>query len=145
MTDPRKANLSNRGAGDLEDFTYNIDGVDIVYDATQPGGSAVVGRAVLIQPNRVVRLTADGTAVHGKLILVEADGTCSVQKEGHCELPGGNAATLTEGSKIVGALGAAGARGFIRNVAAATLAEVAVARHTIDDASIATAVLVWLD
>jgi hypothetical protein len=122
--------------------TYLIDGSTITYDATKAGGSAQVNLAVVLSASKTVALTQDASAVHGKLILVEADGKCTVQTGGYCTLPGGASATLTPGSRVVGALGAANARGYIRSVAAATLAEVAVARGEIVDAATATAVVV---
>lgn len=117
----------------------------IVYSALQPNGSVSVGLAVTIVSNGTVGLCADADPVHGKLISVHADGNCTVQVDGGVVLPGGLAATLTPKSKIVGALGAASAKGYIRSVAAATLAEVAVARGFIIDSATATAVAVWLD
>ncbi len=143
MTDVRTTNTRNIGTLPDHNFTYLIDGADIVFDAAQPNGSAVVGRAVMLSGNRTVRLTADALAVLGRLESVEADGTCAVKEIGTVELPAGTAAAITAGSRIVGALLVA-ARGYIRNVAPATLAEVAVARHTIQDAATSTAVLVSL-
>jgi hypothetical protein len=116
----------------------------IVFDHTQNGNSAAFKLAVQFTGNGQVGLTTDASPVHGQLLLCENDGECTVQIWGGVLLPAGNAATVTAGSKIVGALGAASAKGYIRNVAAATLAEVAVARHTIMDASDPTAVQVFL-
>jgi hypothetical protein len=59
------------------------------------------------------------------------------------ELPAGTAATVTAGSSIVGALNG-GNRGYIRNAAPATLAEVAVAAHIIESAADPTKVQVQL-
>lgn len=98
--------------------TFDADGVDIVYDSTKVGGSVAVGLAVMISGNKTVRLTADGVIVLGKLIQVEPDGKCNVQTDGCMELAQGNAVTVSAGNKVVGALGAAGARGYIRNAAA---------------------------
>lgn len=143
MADPRLAAITHVGTSYERRETYKIDGVDIVFDATQPNGSAVCGRAVTMSADQTVRLAGDAQMVKGQLVSVESDGTCTVIVEGRVKLPGGTAATLTAGSKIVGALLVA-ARGYIRNVAPATLAEVAVAAHTINDASVSTAVEVDL-
>lgn len=127
-------------------LTFLADGVTIVYSATAAGGSTVVGRAVRIMPgtSETVELVGDGECVMGQLLRVEPDGKAVVQVGGVVTLPGGDSATLTPGSKIVGDLGAAAAEGYIRSVAAATLAEVAVARGNILDATTATAVQVLL-
>jgi hypothetical protein len=133
MPNPRKR-IEYQGVL-AEYVSYQIDAATITYDATKPNGSAQVGLAVMMSGQKTVALTSEGAAVVGKLILVESDGTCNVQVEGYADLPGGNGATLTPGAKIVGALGAANARGFIRAFAAATLADVAAGRGEIVDAS----------
>jgi hypothetical protein len=140
MVDPRN-DVDFEGIDDVS-VPLKYDG-SIVYDATKPGGSVSVGLAVKTTGHRTVGLTTDGSEVTGKLVLVEDDGFCTVQVEGGTNLPGGTAATLTPGSRIVGAaLG--GAPGYIRSVAAATLAEVAVARHRIMESATTTAVKVML-
>jgi hypothetical protein len=125
--------------------TYNGDGATIVYDATQAGGHAAVGRAVSLSAGSTVQLTADADAVSGRLVKVEPDNRCTVQVGGYMKLPGGLAATLTLGSAIVGATGAAAARGYIRAVNSAVAAELAKARGRIVDATDATNVVVLLD
>lgn len=126
--------------------TYLIDNSTIVYDATAAGGASatMIGKAVNLSADKTVRLVADAQTVHGKLLLVEADNKATVQVGGYMTLPGGASATLTADTKIVGALGAASAKGYIRSVAAATLAEVAVAVGKIVDAGTTTAVVVKL-
>lgn len=141
MADPR-ATVAFDGI-DAEYLTYAYDS-SIVYDQTKAGGSASVGLAVTIVASKTVGLAADAQRVEGKLGEVFSDGFCTVQAGGICTLPGGTAATLTPGSKIVGAL-SGGNKGYIRSVAAATLAEVAVADSEILDAADATAVAVDLD
>jgi len=125
-------------------ITMVADGTTIVYDKAQNGGSASVGLAVQSVGNNQAGLTTDASEVVGRLERVEPDGMCVVQIHGGCELPAGNGATVTAGTKIVGALGASSAPGYIRNVAGATAAEGAVARHTILDATTSTAVKVML-
>lgn len=118
MSDPR-AGVRYDGIG-AEYVTMQIDGADITYDATQAGGSAVVGRAVALVGSTFddkVDLAGDGEAIFGKLISVSADGFCSVQVRGFCTLPGGDSATLTLHSKIVGALNASSAKGFVKTLA----------------------------
>ena len=124
-------------------FAYDSS---ITFDKTQNGNSAAAaaGLAVTLTGDHQVGLTQDADAVLGQLLRVDFDGFCSVQVQGGVYLPAGNAATVTAGSRIVGALGPSSARGYIRNVAAATLAEVAKGAHKIMDASVSTAVQVVL-
>jgi hypothetical protein len=142
MADPRAI---IKGDGVAEEYlTLKIDNSTIVYDSTKVGGSAGVGLAVNLSGQATVQLVSDAAAVLGKLVDVRPDNFATVQIGGACLLPGGVSATLTAGSRIVGALGAASAKGYIRSVAAATLAEVAVANGTIIDSTDATNVLVYL-
>jgi len=126
--------------------TYKTDGVTIVYDATQPGGAAAatLGKAVSLSAAGTVQLASDGEAIVGKLLKVEADNKATVQDAGFVSLPAGNAASVTLGLKVVGALGAAAAKGYIREVASATAAEINKGRGQIVDASVTTAVYVRL-
>jgi hypothetical protein len=104
-------------------LTFKIDGSDIVYEAAPvTNGSSKVGLAVMESAGGVVRLTADGSRVLGKLLKVDDDGYCSVQVGGVVTLP--SSGTITAGTEIVGALLTA-ARGYIRSPVAATLADVA--------------------
>lgn len=107
-----------------EALTVKIDNSTITFDATQPGGSAVVGRAVTWLSADTVALTADGDFVLGKLLQVSPDLFATVQHEGICSLPGGTGAALTLGKSVVGALLVA-AKGYIRETASATAAELA--------------------
>jgi hypothetical protein len=122
--------------------THLVNDVLLAYNKLMPGGSLYVGRAVRFNANKSIGLSADGQPVHGRLEVVEGDGKAVITSKGFAEFPGGNAAALTPGSKIVGALDAGAVGGCIRNVAAATLAEVAVANHAIVDASDPTKVMV---
>jgi hypothetical protein len=142
MPDPR-LNTHRLGTEYQRRMTYKGDGADIIYDETQPGGSAVVGRAVYLSGNGIVRLTADATPVLGKLIAVEPGNFCTVQVGGNCDLPQGTGAACVAGARIVGAVLTA-ARGYIRRLADATLAEVAVGNHCVDDATTSTAIEVNL-
>lgn len=144
MADPRKANTNRIGANPVRVLTYQVDGSDIVFEPTVAKGSSKAGLAVMLSGDGIVRLTADASPVLGKLLHVEPDGFCAVQTEGVVELPGGASATLTANTKIVGALGASSARGYIRSVAAATLADVAAGAHRIENAGDATKVQVLL-
>jgi hypothetical protein len=131
--------------------TYTIDNSTITYDVTKANGSAQVGLAVTLSGNGTVALADIGNPVEGKLISVEADNRCTVQYAGFMKLPGGASATLTVGTKIVGAQGAASAKGYIKTATAsgAAYAEAAAddtqaARGTIIDPSTTTAVVVRL-
>jgi len=110
--------------------TFIVDGSTLVFDRTVPRGTAAAGRAVGIKSttDNVVELVADGQAILGRIERIEPDGKCVVQVGGYMKLPGGLAAALTRGGKLVGATGTAGARGYVRAAAPATLADVAAAR-----------------
>lgn len=139
MADPRKT-VSFEGIGAVN-ATFAIDDSTITYDATEENGSAQVGLAVTLSAAKTVALAADGEAVIGKLLRVEADDYAVVQVAGFCTLPGGTSATLTLGSKIVGDLLVA-AKGYVRSAASGTAAELAVQSGTIIDAGTTTAVVV---
>jgi hypothetical protein len=132
MADPRNAVSHEGNKAHYE--TYKADGVTIVYDATLVGGSAAVGLAVTESADDTVALCADGDEVRGKVILVESDGKVNVQDGGYMTLPAGTGASLTRGKKIVGAL-LSSAKGYIREVATGTAAELGKARGSIINAS----------
>ena len=116
-----------------EHATFKIDASTITYDKTKTNGSAQVGLTVTFSADRTIQLIGDGEAVLGKLIAVEADDKANVQIAGIMTLKGGTSATLTRGKKIVGDL-LSSAECYIREVAAGTAAELAVARgYIIDD------------
>jgi hypothetical protein len=142
MADPRLA-VAYEGIGAVI-ATFKIDNSTIVYSATQNGGSAAVGLAVTESAADTIKLTEDGEGVLGKLLAVESDNIATVQIGGAMKLPGGNGASLTRMKKIVGALGAGNARGYIREVNTAQAAELGVARGMILDATDATAVELYL-
>ena len=142
MANPRLA-VSFSGIGALS-ATFLIDNSTITYAATSAGGSAVVGRAVTMDSDDTVKLAGDGDPVVGKLLKVEPDDVATVQIIGVMELPGGAAASLTLGKKIVGAASAVPADGYIREVATATAAELGLMRGRILDAGTTTAVVVEL-
>lgn len=138
-----RTNVSNIGVGAVY-RTYKIDDSTIKYDATKANGSAQVGLAVTFSAADTVALTEDADMVVGKLIKVEADDKATVQTEGTMTLPGGDSAALTLGTAIVGDLGAANAKGYIRIAAHGTSTELVVARGRIENAGTATAVVVTL-
>lgn len=131
-------------------ITKKIDNSTIVFDATKANGATAVGLAVTISGDDTVALVADGDRVLGKLLKVEADGFCTVQDTGFVSLPAGDGATVTAGQPVVGALGAASAKGYIRNAVAiggsytqSQLVERAKARGVIHNAE--AAATVWVD
>lgn len=137
MADPRLV-VNNEGV-EPKYRTYLIDNSQITYSATTAGGSAQVGLAVNFSADNTVRLAGDGEGVVGKLIQVEPNLVCRVQVGGCMTLPAGTGASLTRTKKIVGAL-LSSARGYIREVATATAAELGVARGFICNAAVTTAV-----
>lgn len=144
MADPRNA-VDFQGIGILT-ATFIIDNSTITYDATKANGAAttMIGKAVTLSADGTVALAADGEFVLGKLMLVEADNKATVQVGGFCDLPGGNGASLTRGKAIVGALNASSAKGYIREVATGTAAELGRQRGCIITNGTTTAVMVQL-
>lgn len=138
-----RTNVSNIGVGGVY-RTYKIDNSTILFDRTKANGSAQVGLAVTLSAANTVALTADADEVIGKLIKVEGDNKATVMTEGTMELPGGDSATLTLGTKIVGDLGASSAKGYIRSAAAAVAAELLVARGRIENAGTPASTVVTL-
>ncbi len=142
MADPR----NTIGYDDIKPVyeTRIVDAVTITYDGTKARGAAatMIDKAVTLSGNGTVALAADGDAVHGRLESVDPDGKCSVQTGGNIRFPGGASATLTRGTKIVGALGAGSAKGYIRSAASATAAELIKCKGEIVDTSDTTAVVV---
>lgn len=134
---------SNIGSGAVYE-TFAIDDSTITYDATEENGSAQVGLAVTFSTHDTVELVEDGDPIVGKLIQVEKDGFCTVQTGGVMTLPGGDSATLTVGLAIVGDLGAASAKGYIRIAASGTAAELVKCRGQICNSATTTAVVVRL-
>ena len=142
MSDPRKT-VAYGDIGALR-VTYKHDDT-IVYDKTKVGGSAQVGLAVTLfgEADDTVSLVGDGEQVEGKLLEVHSDGYCVVQVAGYMELPGGSGATLTQGSKIMGDLGASSAEGYIQAITADAAGAV-VGRGVIVNNDTTTAVTVRL-
>lgn len=128
MSDPR---LTLDYQGQNANFmTYKIDNSTITYLATSPKGSAAAddGLVVTLSADDTVKLIEDGEGIEGMLFQVTDDNYAVVQIDGAMKLPKGNGATITRGKKLVGALGAAGAKGYVRDVATGTAAELGVAR-----------------
>jgi hypothetical protein len=128
-----------------DSISMKIDNSTIVYDSTKANGAAttMIGKAVVLSADDTVALCADGDAVFGKLLKVEADNFATIQRWGMADLPAGASAATTRGNRIVGALGAASAKGYIRDAAAATAAELVKARGVI--VNVADTTHVWVD
>lgn len=142
MTDVRATPSRDTTAPVFKSFVY--DNSTVLYDSTKERGSSQVDLAVGVLAGGIIELVSDGEAVLGRLDSVESDGVCRVQTGGTTYLPGGSAATLTEGTTFIGALGAASAKGYIRSAASGTAAELIKARGMIVDNTTATAVEVDL-
>ena len=110
----------------------------IVYDAAEEGGSAQVGLAVAVESEDTVTLVGDDEVVAGRLTRVGPGGECTVQIAGGMRLPGGDSATLTEGTPIIGDLGAAAAEGYVKTGTAVG------SRGFIINSNTATAVVCYL-
>jgi hypothetical protein len=128
-------------------ITAKADGVTLTFDATQANGipATVLGRALTWSGNDTVALAADGDHVCGKLIKLENTGGVvwvTMQHIGFATFGGGNGAVLTRGKAIVGAIDASSNKGFIREVATATAAEIGRQRGRIVNNADTTAVVV---
>lgn len=126
--------------------TFTIDNSTITFDKTKAFGSDQAGKnlAVTLSAAGVVALAADGDRVIGILEIVEKDGKCSVQTGQYCKFKGGTSAALTPGKAIVGALRSS-AKGYIREVATGTAAELGKCGGYIVDAADTDAIVVKLD
>jgi hypothetical protein len=142
MSDPR--NTIAFDEVDAHYSTYKIDNSTITYDGTKARGAAttMLDKAVTLSAAGTVALAADGDKVIGRLDGVESDDKARVQDEGYMTLPGGNGASLTLGKSIVGALNASSAKGYIREAASGTAAELVKQSGEIIDAGTTTAVVV---
>jgi hypothetical protein len=145
MANPRKITGPLDGIG-YRAATFAADGSTIAYDATVANGAAVAGRAVGLVAGtaNTVELVVAGQAILGRLDHVESDGSVAVQIEGECKLPQGNAVTVARGGRIVGALGAASARGFIGPADGTSGTTALAGRHNVLDVSVTTAISVML-
>lgn len=142
MADPRLGTTRKGIRPTVE--TYPIDASTITYLSTAARGSAQVDLAVTLSASNQIALADTNDPILGQLLLVEPDGMAAVQTGGYVTLPGGVSATLTPGSKIVGAQGASSAKGYIKTADPAQIGQVAQARGMITDASVTTAVEVML-
>lgn len=146
MADPRET-LDFQGQH-ADFLTFEIDNSTITYLATADNGSSQVGLAVTYTSggDGTVKLAEDGEFVLGRLAKVSDDNYCTVQVKGVMKLPVGSGAAITEGKAIVGALGAASAKGYIREVATGTAAELGRCRGfiMIDEADTAGKTPVYL-
>lgn len=149
MADPRAATTNRIGTEPRRPLTFKIDNSDITYSATAAGGSAVVGRAVMLSAAGTVRLTGAGTHVLGKLLQVEADNYCTVECGSVVTLPKGDNA-IAVGDRVVGDTLSA-ERGYIRgsveptgSYVEGTAEDSGRGRHTVLDAGTATAIEVML-
>lgn len=128
-------------------LTFPIDNSTITYSATVANGSSQVGLAATFTTagDGTIKLTEDGEFVLGRICQVTHDNFATVQVAGVMKLPSGTGASITEGKAIVGDLDTA-AKGYIREVATATAAELGVARgFIIEDAEDSDGLLaVWL-
>lgn len=138
MANPRQV-VVHDGIG-FRALTFKIDASTILWSETAKFGTVSAGLAVALVPGTedTVELVSDGQAVLGRLDHVEGDGFATIQIEGQCYLPAGDSQTLIRGSKVVGALGASSAKGYIRNAvvpggayAQGTATDATRARHSV--------------
>ena len=102
--------------------TFQGDGDTIQYDITKPNRSDAVGKAFKINPTTGHgELVEDGDEIEGKVIAVDDDNKFTgAYMFGGLRLPLGAGATVARGDKLVGALGAGSAKGYVKAAAAVT-------------------------
>lgn len=141
MTNPRAKVLFNEV--EIERISFQADGVSIVYDSTQQNGipaavaNATAGKpAVSVSANKVVRLAQAGDRIIGCLYAIEAPVggiTVAIIETGGCMQMRANPGVAAN-DRVVGAVNGA-VQGYVRTSAPATLADVAVQRGTVIDAT----------
>ena len=95
--------------------TYQGDGDTIKYDATKPNRSDAVGKAYKLNVDGKGELVGDGEEFDGVVTEVDDDHKfTAAYMFGGLRLPLGNGATVARGDKIVGALGAGSAKGYVK-------------------------------
>ena len=100
--------------------SFTADGDTITYDKNAENRSAAVGKAFKVNADGKAELVADGDEIVGKVLAVDEDNVITgAYICGGLRLPLGNSATVARGNKLVGALGADSAKGFVKAVAAA--------------------------
>ena len=109
--------------------TFQGDGSTIKYDITKPNRSDAVGKAFKINPTTGLgELVADGDEIDGKVLSVDDDNKfTAAYMFGGLRLPLGTGATVARGDKVVGALGAGNAKGYVKKGQPDDLADVAAA------------------
>ncbi|MCY3744478.1 MAG: hypothetical protein OXH00_25970 [Candidatus Poribacteria bacterium] len=96
--------------------TFQGDGKTIKYDITKPNRSEAVGKAFKINADGKGELVGDGDEIDGKVISVDDDHKFTgAYMFGGLNLPLGENATVARGDKIVGALGASSAKGYVKS------------------------------
>ena len=96
--------------------TFQGDGDTIKYDITKPGRSDAVGKAFKINADGKGELVSDGDVIDGKVLDVDDDNKfTAAYMFGGLRFPLGDAAVVVRGDKIVGALSASSAKGYVRS------------------------------
>ncbi|MDE0482867.1 MAG: hypothetical protein OXI67_09835 [Candidatus Poribacteria bacterium] len=100
--------------------SFTADGDTITYDKNAENRSAAVGKAFKVNADGKAELVADGDEIVGKVLAVDEDNVITgAYICGGLRLPLGDSVTVARGDKLVGALGADSAKGFVKAVAAA--------------------------
>lgn len=100
--------------------SFTADGDTITYDKNAENRSTAVGKAFTINDDGKAALVADGDEIIGKVLAVDDDNVMTgAYICGGLRLPLGKDATVARGNKLVGALGARNAKGFVKSVPAA--------------------------
>lgn len=95
--------------------SFTADGDTITYDKNAENRSTAVGKAFKINAAGKAELVADGDEIVGKVLAVDDDNVMTgAYICGGLRLPIGDSHTVGRGGRIVGALGADDAKGYVK-------------------------------
>ena len=100
--------------------SFTADNDTITYNKNAENRSTAVGKAFTINDAGKAVLVADGDEIIGKVLAVDDDNVMTgAYICGGLRLPLGKNAEVARGDKLVGALGARNAKGYVKTVPAA--------------------------
>ena len=118
--------------------SFDADGDTIAYDKNTENRSTAVGKAFKINADGKAELVADGDEVIGKVLAVDDDDVMTgAYICGGLRLPVGDSQTVARGDRIVGALGAESAKGYVKSVPAPPAAVATNAKVNYQDSDVA--------
>lgn len=101
--------------------SFTADGTTISYDKNAINRSTAVGKMFKINTDGKAELVSDGDEILGIVLAVDSDDMMTgAHIFAGLRLPIGKNATIARGDKIVGAVGASNAKGYVRSTTPAT-------------------------